>query len=219
MKKIKKYKSKFEEKAPRIVKHVLTGIYKYAKTFGIITAENPMGLKISRDENKRLNKEFHDLLSRGGYTFTKVKGKYGNIENPVLILNITLKDLKKFGDLYNQESVIYGEVNDYRDVTFEYWIRDNEKSPLKFKDSIDHIDVLQDPDDFYTRIKNWKFNIPFPIFQESLISWAEKVSFLKEESKKLLADYVEDLIENEDIYTGHKMYNIRGKIKSLFKGI
>ena len=37
-----------------IVKAVLTGIHKYAKTFGIMTAENPMGIKLSHAENRAL---------------------------------------------------------------------------------------------------------------------------------------------------------------------
>ena len=214
---LKRYERRFDEKAPKIVKHVLTGIHNYAKTFGIVTAENPMGKKISGAENKILNKELHNLLSRGRYQFVKIKGKYGNIENPVLILNISLNYLKDIGDMYNQESVIFGKINDYRDVTFEYWDRDSEGSPLKFKDSIDRIDVLSDPKDFYSRIKNWKFTIPFPVFQESLIEWYGKVDMLSDSRKNELQEYTNIMFENMSTHTGHHIYRLRGKINSLWK--
>ena len=48
---------RYNEKAPKIIKDVLTGIHKYAKTFGIMTTENPMGVKLSSTQNKERNKQ------------------------------------------------------------------------------------------------------------------------------------------------------------------
>ena len=208
---MKRYQKKFNEKSPKIVKDVLYGIHKYAKTFGIMIAENPMGEKIASSKNKEHNKEFHSLLSRGRYQFVKIKGSYGNMENPALIINIPLKELKYYGDQYVQESVIFGKINDYRDVSFKYWDRNNATSPLKKKDSINHIDVLKDPKDFYSAIKNWKFNIPFPVFEQALIYWYQnKIEHLSENSKQELIECVDKIVESDEKYTGTHFFKLRG---------
>ena len=212
---MKIYERQFSEKAPKIVKHVLTGIYEYAKIFGIMTAENPMGIKISSVENKKRNKEFKEFLKRGRYQAIQVKGKYGNMENPFLILNIPLKTLKDFGDKYEQESIIYGEIIDYKEVTFEYWERSSKNSPLVLLDIADHIDVLNDPEDFYTRIKNWKFNIPFSIFEEALMTWYSKIKDLPNSDKKQLKEYIDIIVENNIKNTGHYFFNKRGKFNYI----
>lgn len=211
------YKSQFAEKKPKIAKHILTGIHEYAKTFGIMTAENPMGLKISSSENKKRNTDLWDYLKYGRYQFVKIKGKYGNIENPVIIINIPLKELLYLGDKYNQESIIYGTINDYRKVTFDYWERNSENSPMIKKDSIDRIDVLSDPKDFYSRIKNWKFTIPFPIFQESLLNWYEdKIQILNENEKENIKVFINKIIEpSNKEYTGHHYYSLRGNVNRI----
>lgn len=216
---LKKYsRLNIEEKAPRIVKHTILGLYKYAKTFGLMTAQNPMGIKADARENNEAQKEFWGLLKRGGYHFIKVVGQYGNVENPVLILNIPRKELIKFGDMFNQESVIFGTIEDYRKVTFEYWGRAGEGKPLKLLDLHDKVDVLNNPKDFYTRIKNWKFSIPFSIFQEAMIKWYDaSIGKLSESGKEKALDLIEEIVEHDERYTYSHFYKKRVELNSLIK--
>ena len=213
---MKRYKS-LKEKAPKIVKDVLTGIHKYAKTFGIMTAENPMGVKISSSQNKERNKEFFEHLKRGRYQYVKIKGKYGNIENPVLIINIPLKELLFLGNEYKQESVIYGEIPEYQKIHFEYWERDNENSSLRKKDETNYFHTIQKAKDFYSSIKGWKFTIPFPIFQESIEKWYTKIEGLDENDKEQIKEYITELVENNEKYTGHYYFRLRGRINSILR--
>lgn len=212
---MEKYK-RITEKSPKILKSVLYGIYEYAKTFGIMTAENPMGKKISREENHKRRLEFYDLLKNGRFQYVKLKGKYGNVEDPVLIINIPKKELLYYGNLYVQESVIYGEILEYNKVNFEYWKRDNENSPLKFLDSIDHIDLRKDAKDFYSWIKNFKFTIPFPIFKESLEIWYKnKILILNENEKSEIKTIINEIVENDEKKTGHHFYRLRGNFNRI----
>lgn len=207
---------RYEEKAPKIVKHVLNGIHNFAKTFGIITAENPMGIKLLPKENKDRNKELFEHLKHGRYQFVKIKGKYGNVENPVLIINIPLIELKELADIYKQESVIYGEILGYKKVNFEYWGRISETTPLKKLDSVDYIKSINSAKDFYSSIKNWKFTIPFPIFQEAIEVWyIEKISLLSEDKKETIKEYIQKIVENDPTYTKHHFYKIRGNINLI----
>ena len=213
---MKRYEKKFSEKVPKNVKHILYGIHEYAKTFGIITAENPMGKKLSHKENMQRNRKFYELLKRGRYQYLKIQGKYGNKEDPVLIINIPEKELLYYGDKYEQESVIYGEVLDYREVRFEYWEREAPNSPLIKKDEIDKIDILNNPDDFYSWTRGWKFTIPFSVFQESLTEWySQKIQILSEERKKEIKSYINRIVERDESFTGTHFYRLRGEVNRI----
>ncbi len=210
------YKQKLKEKAPKIVKSVLTGIYPHAQTFGIMTAENPMGVLQKREKNKKLNRNFREELKRGYYQFVPIKGKFGYVENPSLIINIPLKILLHYGNLYNQESVIYGTIEKYGKVKFEYWERKSINQPLVKKDEVDYFNTIDNPDDFYSYIKNWKFSIPFPIFQEHIEQWYKsKIEILNEEKKKEILDVINQIVENDESYTGKHFYKLRGNFNYI----
>lgn len=80
--------------------------------FGIITAENPMQNPLSSEENKNRNDILRSDLRRGNLGFVQIKGKYGVIENPFFVMNITKTMCIELGNKYNQESVILGSKQD-----------------------------------------------------------------------------------------------------------
>jgi len=81
------------------------------KTFGIITAENPMGdTSTPTSYNKRamraLKKDLNELRS----AFVDIVGYYGQRENSLIVLNISLEDMQELAIEYAQESFIFAEV-------------------------------------------------------------------------------------------------------------
>ena len=110
-------------------------------------------------------------------------GQYGSKEHSYAISNIALSELKQFASNYEQESFIFGLIDKTKKadaknrsciMTFEYWeLNDEFKNSNKNittasyikKDEIDRIVYTDKAIDFFTRRKNFKFNLPFSIFE------------------------------------------------------
>ena len=158
------------------------------KTFGIITAENPMGISYGSKENKDRNMELRMFLASRQYLFFPAKGKYGNVEHPFLIYNISLDDMKLIGKKFDQESFIYAEVDNSGEqphVVFSYFAKeyseaaeaDANGNPIKpsqreykFIESKDiYTGLDSETSDYFTALgRNFKFSIPFDIFNEAI---------------------------------------------------
>lgn len=147
---------------------------KYVRTMAILTSENPMGkayperLK-SREEESGHTMEFNrgrrdDLemrLSTGNYPYFKVKGQYGSKEKSYIIYNIPLSDTLYLGKYYNQESVIFIQIEDDGNVSYEYWEQNGDGNFSMAHKRTEYID-MNDADDFFTKIsRKFKFQIPF----------------------------------------------------------
>ena len=148
------------------VKQMMHGLVPSIDTIGIITAENPLGMQLSKEENVERNKRLEQILRERGYGFVKPElGMYGNVEKPFIVQNISkeeLIDLSTDPDI-NQESVIFGskQVDDegvY--VKWEYIERGRVVGEQTRYTSYAGKDI-QDRDDFYTQVKGRKFIIPF----------------------------------------------------------
>ena len=158
------------------------------KTFGIITAENPMGKKFPPQENLSRNAMLKSYLQQRQYIWFPVKGKYGNKENPFLIYNVSLDDMKTIGRTFDQESFIYSEIihrDDNPVVVFSYYQKDypedmrfdTDGRKIKPKDREYHFVESKEEfirfddtvDDYFTSIgRHFKFSIPFDIFNEQI---------------------------------------------------
>jgi hypothetical protein len=212
---------------------ILNGAVPNIWTFGIITAENPMGQSLPKDENIVLNKKLESYLRSGNFGFFKIIGKFGNVENPFFINNINLKTLLKLGITYQQESFIYGEKSFSKDnipyTVFYYYEQGHAKDcnniktgDGKFKKVSERYiyQSREDADDFYSEYKGKKFIIPF--FDDSATGKliGGKLSFenkdLKTPELKLLAeeiidmqkDYARRLIGDD----GYSSWGLRGHI-------
>ena len=157
------------------------------KTFGIITAENPMGVELGEQDNQKRNKMLISFLRSKQYVFCHVKGKYSNMEHPFMVYNISIEDMKTIGRTFDQESFIFAEIENEQGqphVIFSFYKKDfsemgNSYNGQRLKPSqreycfIESKDVYVKIDnesetDFTATGRNFKFSIPFDIFNESI---------------------------------------------------
>lgn len=150
------------------LKFALNNANLYVNTLGIITPENPMGEKSTEHENAELRGKFKAYCKKAKYVVTPVRGSYGNPERSYILSNIELNDLMQIADMFMQESFIYAKRDSSGRLTFLYYKRPAKDKPCVLVDYQNRIDNQQDAQDFFTRIGDFKFNIPFPIFNESL---------------------------------------------------
>lgn len=170
------------------------------KSFGIITAENPDGVKQSNQENKKLMDLLKKILKDGHYIWQSVDGHYGSKENTIMIFNINNDTLQNLAKKFEQESYIYATIEkDGEFPTFEYWEKkvtgkpaNAAKNPYIKKDESTKWKQMPDAEDYYTVIgKDFKFNINFSIFEE-----------LNDKLEQNIQKVMETLKEREDIL-GH----------------
>jgi hypothetical protein len=226
-------KIKFNESGKARLLQILNGAVPNIWTFGIITAENPMGQPLSKNENIILNKKLESDLRRGNFGFFKIIGKYGSVENPFFINNINIKTLIKWGIIYQQESFIYAIKNFSKDnapyIVFYYYEQGHTKDynniktgDGKFKKVSERYiyQSVDDADDFYSEYKGKKFIIPF--FDEKATGKliGGKISFentdiktpelelLAEEIIDMQKDYMRRPIKDE----GFSSWGLRGHI-------
>jgi len=219
----------------------MLGLVPTVKTFGIMTAENPMGRKFSNEENKERNNTLLKDLRNSHHGFIKPeRGKFeGNIEHPVFIVNITKNEICALAAKYEQKSVIWGKCERYGLSTFYYLETANENiESLKDTDykvvSVRKVFHRKDSaDDFYTQTKGRKFIIPFfdekmqdAEFKDGYIinkKTGKKVYFnpesneteyLDETEREVLLRVTRLLEENR---TGKYRWENRGIIKTVLK--
>lgn len=150
-----------ETSFPR-VSRIMKGNVESIDSFGIMTAENPLGEKKSQEYNDYVQSELKNILRINNYGFHEVMGKYGNIENSLIIPNIGKSFMIRLGQMFNQESIIWGEKIEENKMRFYYIQQDGEVI-----ETIDEVFVgsdAQSREDFFTWVQNRKFYIPF--FQE-----------------------------------------------------
>lgn len=137
----------------------LTGQDSNIGSLGIVTAENPFAKSLPPQENKSRNKMLAQALRQAGYGFYQIQGKYGNIEKPYVIPNITREDLLFLGKKFEQESVIFVEKQQDGQMKAELLYTDGSGNAAEARSVV--LPVAQDQDDFYSTYKGRKFVIPF----------------------------------------------------------
>ena len=174
-----------EAKAKRLFQH--PEYMNKVKTFAIFTAQNRDKMSQSRAVNKELNKELKKDLAykdiensiiNSRYSYYKVKGKYGNVENSFIVYNITLDDAKALCAKNGQQSFIFA-INDNGNLKFQFWANAS-KSGYSYKkvDEKEEFDILDDDaEDFYTQIsRDFKFSIPFDTFEVAVADMVESIT-------------------------------------------
>jgi len=147
---------------PRVARSI-SGMVESIDTIGIMTAENPMGEKRAKEQNEYAQNQLKKLLRDNNYGFHEVMGKYGNIENSLIIPNISKNLMIHLCQIFNQESVIWAEKTSENNMRFYYIEQDGE-----VKDVVDEVFLssdVQKRNDFYTWVQGRKFYIPF--FEEA----------------------------------------------------
>lgn len=190
-------------------KRTLFGLKDNIFSFAIATSENPMAEEKTEEENVELRKHLEQKLRAFKLSYYKVQGKYINYENSYLIPNIPLilcKDL--FGrKQFNQESFIYGEVYNNKKIHYFYYEQDDD-GKFQLKDEYDEKNAEErkkgdiykslnqrNAEDFYSKYIDYKFSIPFSIFERYLRDYSrkldERLSYnpnYKRDLKKLVLD-------------------------------
>lgn len=221
------------------VRGVLSGENDLVFTWGIISAENPLGVEYPSSVNAGRDRSMREWLAQHNLEYIKVKGKYGNPENSLFVINPTLRDLEKLAYTFCQESFIYA-VNSRDDGTFSfdagyYEINMDEDSKARIKDKL-----LDDPeyqftrpysykktitktriidqkgaDDLFTSIqthgRNFKFQIPF--FEATIRKAYEHVSMCVEgKDRGEVSRALKRTTINSEGYTEGSIWRSRGKI-------
>jgi hypothetical protein len=74
--------------------------------WAMMTAENPMGVQVTREENETLQAQLKAYLDARGLEYHVAEGHYGQRENSLLVLGIGELDAIFLGRWFRQESVL-----------------------------------------------------------------------------------------------------------------
>lgn len=185
----------------------IQGKNRKVKTIGIISAENPMGISATKEYNKQSHDELLRHLSIGHYRYYEVKGLYNSPEHSVLVYNISLEDTLYLAYKFNQESVIYVDMSDADNISYQYYEGDTPSSQLKLQHVEQEVVDATNDKDFYTQVsRKFKFRIPF---FEDVNKYNEE---LIECSKTYDVDYIIESLLNPD-RTGSSQYYHRGQLQ------
>ncbi len=139
----------------------LDGRLKNVKTFCIMSAENPMGDELPPEDNAKRRSELEIYLSNANYPWFRIKGKYGNEEKSHMIYNITRSDAERLGKMFNQESIIFSELDNDGEIHYLYLEKGKDGDYQETHRRDEYID-MSDADDFFSKIsRKSKFQIPF----------------------------------------------------------
>lgn len=161
----------YKESGYSRIRRILFGDVPRVRTVGIVTAQNPNGSPPHPDneiensrENKYLNNSLEEYLKTRNFGPVKIKGKFGVEEDSFLIPNISKEELIKIGQWFEQMAVIWGEKKVDRNgnpyFNFEYIDVESQSTQSVRTVHLGGEDV-QKRDDFYTKVKDKKFIIPF----------------------------------------------------------
>ena len=178
------------------------GKNKLVHTWGIMTAENPMGKKQSHSINRSAILGLKQSLKQRGLEYIPVKGKYGTKEHSLFIINVRLSEMMLLSYQYDQESFIFAECQDgYSDaVYYEKGAGENSRYVAKYRKN--DIINMEDANDLFTSIKShsdraFKFQTPFPIVNvEGDEDIEVKESIVKSISRYLIEHYGYQGVDN-----------------------
>jgi hypothetical protein len=176
-----------EESKYSKVATAMRGLRPSIKTIAILTAENPQAKPMSKEFNSEANAKLVDDLRALKLGFKKIKGSYSEREeddkspiveeNSFIVNNISMESAIKLGTKYKQESIIYAETgNVAKDgsiaMTFRL-IGTDKTNPDDYRKNIatpQNVFINRDnEEEFYSRIGNRKFMIPFYGVTEYLV--------------------------------------------------
>ena len=156
--------------------------------------------------------------------FIKVKGQYGSEENSFFIPNITKDEALSLGKMFSQESIIYGEKTtegEYDTMTIQMIYTDERFGDISGERKV--FINMNNADDYYSKVKGRKFQIPF--FDEDFdnANWDYKSgainkNIIKDETiSNELNEYVNKIL-NENRSTKSRWIN-RGVLKNTLKNL
>jgi len=144
---------------PRIIR-MLSGAVPSVDSIAFITAENPLGQPLTKQENAERNKNLERALRDANYGFIKIRGEFGSPEKSYMIPNISRFHTIALGAEFDQEAVIWGTREENR-MVFEY-IEDG--VTIQKRDLVLYTPDVQGQKDYFSQERQTagrKFTIPF----------------------------------------------------------
>tara|TARA_R110000824_G_scaffold175760_4_gene354527 strand:- start:670 stop:1278 length:609 start_codon:yes stop_codon:yes gene_type:complete len=136
-------------------------------TIVIMTPENPLGKKISDEENAERRDQFETAMQKAGQQLIPIVGKYGAEENSYILPGMSRKEAIDYGGDFNQDSVIYGEKKNFPDgdaIEFQM-IYTSKGTDYDKEAGLRYVAVSGEAadarDDLFSKYKGIKFFIPF----------------------------------------------------------
>jgi hypothetical protein len=217
-------KEVFNESGYSRVANIMRGLVPSVKTFSILTAENPNGIEQDKDNNRIKNQELEKRLRSMNLGFIKVKGQYASEENSFFIPNITKDEALSLGKMFSQESIIYGEKTtegEYDTMTIQMIYTDKRFGAISGERKV--FINMNNADDYYSKVKGRKFQIPF--FDEDFdnANWGYKSgainkNLIKNETiSNELNEYVNEILSENR--TGKSRWINRGVLKNTLKNL
>ena len=141
---------------------------------GIPEGEQPPKPVTPKDNRDRFKQLTEDLKQRG-FAYWKAIGDYGALEKSVAVLNITPEQALAFGRKYNQESVIWSGVIDGHFVHRMLYSNSGTDAAQPVVDKQLWAEAVKNDDQYFTKMDNRKFSIPFFPGDKALQPLPEKV--------------------------------------------
>jgi hypothetical protein len=138
---------------------ILRGLDKSVTSMGIVTAENPKAQALPSSENKKRNYELEKKLRENGIGYFQIRGKYGSLENPFFVENVSRDQMVDLAREADQESVIWGRSLSPEYDGFQFELVGQDGSTLSSRRVA--LRVGSDQEDFYSEYKGRRFSIPF----------------------------------------------------------
>ena len=133
------------------------------KNFAILSPENPMGKKLSYNENRERIKAFRNDLNKRAIQFTRITGSYGNKEHSFMLFNLNYAEAEELAAKYEQESFFYG-INAIPSKISYYQTFDDCKT-YRLIETSDKINNMKDAKDYFSRIGDLQFSINMKVFE------------------------------------------------------
>ena len=218
MKIVEKILNTIDEGKTKRLKHTLFNPNYPVHTFAVLTSANPMGVKQTRGDNKNLIKDLTAYMDSGGFDYFPLSyGKYGSKEPSYIVLNVSLDTATRISKEYNQESFLFVErTGNERKWNYQYWLsKDPEKFPYKKIDEYSGpLDTNMGDEDFFSRLKNFKFKVPFPSFGESIENHTKQAGVLSKDTLYLLEELISEVYKN-GLAENYHMYACRKRFKTI----
>ena len=169
------------------------------KQIVVLTAENPDSVKSSNAFNKKSNKSLFKDIKDAAYGYVPAIGKFGNVEHPYAVFNMSLDAAKYYSGKYQQTSFVITYFLPNGTTHSEYWEKADitkpyaPKNPYIKKDECDEwVDMSNAEDNFTIIGKKFKYSIPFSIFESVDNLFSENLKRIVEAEKAFGAETINE---------------------------
>lgn len=177
------------------------------KTMAIFTSENPNSQRDSGANNKKSIKNLLSDLKTGGFKYVPAYGKFGfrreggvtnvNSEHSYVVFNISVANCVGLCKRYNQTSFIFCTLNDDGKIHSDYYEKTDNGDTYQVTDSEDNWNDKTGENDYYTVIgKNFKFSIPFSIFESADQKICKRLDYIVENYNQKSREHLLNLAIN-----------------------